>query len=385
MGKYYRLGDLAEIGRGSSPRPITDQRYFVNGDIPWIKIADATASGKYIYKTREYVNEYGASYSRKLKRNSLIIAASGTLGFPKFLGTEGCIHDGWMYFSNIKEDILNRDYLYYCLITLNGYFNNLSYGAAIQNINTPIVKNTKVFLPDLKIQSTIASILSAYDDLIENNNRRIKILEQMAENLYKEWFVRFRFPGHEQAEFENGIPKGWEIRRFSDNIAKITAGGDRPEVYSPYKSDICTVPIFSNGTDDYGLYGYTNHPKIYEESVTVSARGTVGYVCLREEPYVPIVRLLSLVPVDKEISAKFIYYALKTDCIEGNGTSQQQMTVPMFGRKKILIPDRKLIAKFTAIVDDLFSLRRNHMIANQNLTKQHDLLLPRLMSGKLEV
>jgi len=278
-------------------------------------------------------------------------------------------------------------FLYYVLSD-NNFFNY----ATVTAKGTKMPRGSKdaimkYLVPDVEVdvQLRIASILSSYDELIENNNRRIKILEQMAENLYKEWFVRFRFPGHEQAEFENGIPKGWEIRRFSDNIAKITAGGDRPEVYSPYKSDICTVPIFSNGTDDYGLYGYTNHPKIYEESVTVSARGTVGYVCLREEPYVPIVRLLSLVPVDKEISAKFIYYALKTDCIEGNGTSQQQMTVPMFGRKKILIPDGKLIAKFTAIVDDLFSLRRNHMIANQNLTKQRDILLPRLMSGKLEV
>ena len=96
MKVCYRLADLAEIGRGSSPRPITDQRYFENGDIPWIKIADATASGKYIYETKEHVNEYGASFSRKLKPESLIIAASGTLGFPKFLGVEG-------YFRFSKE------------------------------------------------------------------------------------------------------------------------------------------------------------------------------------------------------------------------------------------------------------------------------------------
>ena len=80
-----------------------------------------------------------------------------------------------------------------------------------------------IHLPSLEIQRRIASILSAYDNLIENNNRRIRLLEQMAENLYKEWFVRFRFPGHETAEFENGIPKGWEIKRIGDFV-KLKSG-----------------------------------------------------------------------------------------------------------------------------------------------------------------
>ena len=160
MDEIYKLGDLADIGRGSSPRPITDPRYFVDGNIPWIKIADATASGKYIYETKEHVNDYGASFSKKLKPNTLIIAASGTLGFPKFLGCEGCIHDGWIYFSDIKENLILPDYLYYYLITLRGYYNNLSYGAAIQNINTPIIKKTKIYLPTIREQKQIAEMLS---------------------------------------------------------------------------------------------------------------------------------------------------------------------------------------------------------------------------------
>lgn len=90
--KIENIGKFATIGRGSSPRPITDKRFFENGTIPWIKIADATAAGRIIYKTKEYVNEYGASFSRLLKKGSLILSASGvSLGIPRFLGVDGCI------------------------------------------------------------------------------------------------------------------------------------------------------------------------------------------------------------------------------------------------------------------------------------------------------
>src|SRR5439155_11933550 len=91
-----KVGELADVARGSSPRPIADQRYFDGGNIPWIKIADATKSGKYLYYTKEKVNEFGASFSKRLPTGSLIIAASGTLGYPQMLGVPGCVHDGWL-------------------------------------------------------------------------------------------------------------------------------------------------------------------------------------------------------------------------------------------------------------------------------------------------
>ncbi len=381
--KEYILGDLAEIGRGSSPRPITDEAYFKNGTIPWIKIADATASDKYIYETREHVNDFGASFSRKLKPGTLIIAASGTLGFPKFLGIEGCIHDGWMYFSDFKENIIDREYLYYYLITLRGYFNNLSYGAAIQNINTPIVKKTKVQLPPLPTQQKIASILSAYDNLIQNYKKQIEALQTAASELYKEWFVRFRFPGYQTTRFENGIPEGWKVERIGE-YCNIRIGGDVPEENSETKDENHKYPIFSNGINEDGLYGFTDTFKISEPSVTISARGTVGFVCLRRDPYYPIVRLICLIP-RKELGVFYLYHSLKYADLDGNGTSQQQLTAPMVSKRKIMIAEEKLIEKFNLnakIIYDKIDLLK---IQITNLTQQRDLLLPRLMSGKLEI
>ncbi|MBK7694755.1 MAG: restriction endonuclease subunit S [Saprospiraceae bacterium] len=204
----YTIGDLCEVGRGSSPRPIIDQRYFKGGTIPWIKIADATSSGKYIYETNEHVNEFGASFSRYLDKGSLIIAASGvSLGQIKFLGVKGCIHDGWLYTSNFKDELINKEFLYYFLIYYSEGFHNFSSGAAIQNINTDILRKTIIALPPISVQETIVSIISAYDDLIEVNNQRIKLLEETARELYKEWFVRMRFPGYKKAKFVKGCQR----------------------------------------------------------------------------------------------------------------------------------------------------------------------------------
>ena len=172
-----RIKDLVEVGRGSSPRPITDEKYFIDGQIPWIKIADATASKVFIFKTKEHVNEYGASYSRKLKPGSLILAASGTLGFPMFLAVEGCIHDGWLYFSDFTT--VPAEYIYYVLYSLRDYFNNLSYGAAIQNINTDIVRKSKVIVPR-------EDILKSFVMQVSNIHEQIKLLEMKKQNLIKQ-------------------------------------------------------------------------------------------------------------------------------------------------------------------------------------------------------
>ena len=168
-----RIGDVVEVGRGSSPRPINNQIYFKNGTIPWIKIADATSSRMFIFRTKEHVNDYGASFSRQLEPGSLILAASGTLGFPMFLAVKGCIHDGWLYFTNFKN--IPSEYLYYVLYSSRVYFNNLSYGAAIQNINTDIVRKSKIIIPNM-------NILNSFVNIVSSIHKQIEILAKQNEN-----------------------------------------------------------------------------------------------------------------------------------------------------------------------------------------------------------
>ena len=299
-------------------------------------------------------------------------AGFGSTEFIVFRGKSGLADDDYVYYLAKSQYI--RDMA----------INSMTGASGRQRADAKFIGKIKWNFPSPNVQTKIASILSAYDDLIENNNKRIKILEQMAENLYKEWFVRFRFPGHETAEFENGIPKGWEIRRL-DKVSKLSAGGDAPKDFSLVQSKEYPIPIYSNGIVNDGLYGYCKKPTRTAKSITISARGTVGFVCLRFQPYMPIVRLVSIEPKNESLDVFYLYYYFKENSIEGYGTSQQQITIPYLSKKKILVPNINLMEKCGIYIDKLFENINALEEKNKNLIKQRDLLLPRLMSGKLEV
>ena len=280
------------------------------------------------------------------------------------------------------NDTNNAKYLTYKLGSLS--LGRFSGQAAQPGLSVTKLARLRIEMPPKWYQDLVADVLSSYDNLIEVNNKRIKVLEQMAENLYKEWFVRFRFPGHENVAFENGIPKGWEIKRIGD-ISFIKAGGDRPSAYSFAPDKGLSVPIYSNGIENEGLYGFTDTPVINDESVTISARGTIGYVCLRRVPYVPIVRLIAIVPTVSIISPLYLFYYLQRDSVVANGTSQQQITIPMVERKRILVPPITIIKRFDEVAKPICDIKDRLKGQNRILEKQRDLLLPRLMSGKLEI
>ena len=169
------------------------------------------------------------------------------------------------------------------------------------------------------------------------------------------------------------------------DVSIMGAGGDKPKTTSTTRTAECPYPIFSNGLTDYGLYGYTNEAKIFDESVTVSARGTIGFVCLRHEPYVPIVRLVTLIPKKDLVSAKYLYLFLLQTNILGTGTTQQQLTVPDFKKTEIVVPDDITMATFTDIVSPLFNQLWANEEENNRLSQLRDALLPKLLSGELDV
>lgn len=280
------------------------------------------------------------------------------------------------------NDLADIDYIMYALnhLDISGYVT----GSAQPKLSQGNLNKITLMLPSLPTQQKIASILSAYDSYIENNRKRIKLLEQMAENLYKEWFVRFRFPGYESAEFEGGVPRGWSVERMR-NVAKISAGGDAPKDMSETYSEAYPFPIYSNGIKDEGLYGYCKRFTIPENTITVSARGTVGYVAYREEPFLPIVRLISIHSFKKGISPYWLFFCLRNDSIDGYGTSQQQITVPFFEKKKVIVPSQNVQMLFENQISPIYSERRHLKKQIKLLTTQRDLLLPRLMSGKLSI
>ena len=216
----------------------------------------------------------------------------------------------------------------------------------------------------------IASVINSFSSLNKN-------LEQQAQAIFKSWFIDFE-------PFDNRKPSDWSVSMLG-NVSIMGAGGDKPRSVSQIKTDLYKFPIYSNGLSNEGLYGFTDKPKIIEESVTVSARGTIGFVCLRHIPYVPIVRLVTLIPKAEIISAKYLYLWLKQLHITGTGTTQQQLTVPDFQKTEILVPSQEIVTLFTATVEPIFEKIWANQNENEKLASLRDTLLPKLMSGELDV
>lgn len=373
----------SRVTSGGTPKT-SNPNFYSPEEIPWLKTGEVNYCR--IYDTENYISKEGLerSSAKLIPANSVIVAmygqgdTAGRVAINKIpLSTnQACCN------LIINHYIADYEYVYYALSIMYDKFVSLKNGGAQPNLNAGIVKSIEIPFPDLKTQQRIASVLSAYDSLIENNQKQINLLEEAAQRLYKEWFVDLRFPGYEGVEVVDGVPEGWEKDTFA-NVASLKAGGDKPTNFSKNRNGKFSVPVYSNGTENEGLYGYTDIPVIEEACVTISARGSVGYACLRREPFVPIVRLTSVVP--NEIDVIYLYLYLKNFKFDSNGAAQQQITVPMIKDKEILLPSKKVINKFIKQVypirDEIDNLKKQI----EKITEARDRLLPKLMSGELEV
>ena len=366
-------------GKGSPTENYTTEVLCVRGaDIPEL------CKGNVGKMTQRFIHNKKAT-SKILSANNLIIEISG--GSPtQSTGRIALISDKILsryskplICSNFCKAItatgIQPEYLFnYWLYLYNkdAMFPYENGTTGIKNLDfNSFIQEQDISIPDIKTQQKIVSILSSIDEKIETNKRINDTLEEQAKALFKSWFVDF--DRNEWVHCELG------------DITLITAGGDRPSKYTNKKTIECHVPIYSNGIDNEGLYGYTNVAKIHEESITISARGTIGYVCLRLEPYVPIVRLISIIPNKKELSAKYLYLWALTQNITGTGTTQQQLTVPIFRKTPISIPSDTKLKQFNSIADPLFSQIESNKKENIKLSTLRDTLLPKLMSGELSV
>lgn len=272
----------------------------------------------------------------------------------------------------------DADYILYFLQMKKQFLLQISASGGTRNALTKkMIEDLEIDLPILEIQKNIASILSALDDKIALNQQINNNLEQQAQAIFKSWFVDFE-------PFGSQKPDEWTVSTLG-NVSVMSAGGDKPKNVSKIKTKLFPYPIYSNGLSSEGLYGFTDKPKVFEESVTVSARGTIGFVCLRHIPYVPIVRLVTLVPRTEILSAKYLYLWLKQLNITGTGTTQQQLTVPDFQKTEILVPSKKIVEVFTEVVEPIFEKIWANQVENEKLSSLRDILLPKIISGEIDV
>jgi type I restriction enzyme S subunit len=184
-------------------------------------------------------------------------------------------------------------------------------------------------------------------------------------------------------ELKRDIPLGWQVKKLGE-VATVRAGGDKPKFFSLEETETCCVPIYSNGITNNGLYGYTNEATVKDPSVTISARGTIGFSVLRNKPFLPIIRLIVITPHVLG-SVKYFDNYIKTIVFENSGSVQQQLTIPQISNINILNPQVDILKKFEAVTSPIVSKIEIINEENQNLAKLRDWLLPMLMNGQLKV
>ena len=332
--------------------------------------------------------------------NKIILGRVGAYcGSVEYCPTEFNATDNTLI-TTCNEKLITYPFAFYSLKLMK--LNNFAGGSAQPLITQGLLKHLKCDVPSIEKQKIIANILSAYDNLIENNNNRINLLEQMAENLYKEWFVRFRFPGYEDEAFKSGIPKGWEILR-ADQLFDITIGKtpDRkifeyfsniPECNYPWISisDMRSASTFVFKTKEYLTFNAVNtcNVKIIpKNTVILSFKLTVGQVAITTSDMCTN-EAIAHFTTDNAAMREYIYLYLKNFQYSDLGNTSSIGTAvnsKIIKNMKIILPSSELLNRFHNSTYSIFEEIRLLNETNNNLIKQRDMLLPRLMSGKLEV
>lgn len=357
-------------------------------NFPYIRARDIKA-GKINSENLVYLDEVTQKKLSQyiVNKNDIVITVVGaSVGDVGYVSAD---LDGYNLTENAVrltefDESINSLYLLYLLNSQKYWeiMQSIAGGSAQPKLGIYKVESIPLELPTLDIQNRIVKSISTYDNLIENNQKQIKLLEEAAQRLYKEWFVDLLFPGHENVENVDGAPEGWSYKALKE-ISTLKAGGDKPRNFSKTLDREHFIPVYSNGTVDDGLYGYTDSAEIIDDSITISARGSVGYTCIRREPYVPIVRLISIIPRTIDVIYLFLY--LKNKSFDSNGAAQQQLTIPMVRDFKVLIPSKEVLILFLEVMNPIFDkidiLKQQLM----GLTEARDRLLPKLMSGEIEV
>lgn len=369
-----RLSDLIVIKNGKDHQALSQGPYPVYG------------SGGVM----RYVSEY------LYDGEAVLLPRKGTLSNIQYAKGKFWTVDT-TYYAIVNKNKADTYFLYHLLNHLD--LSGLDSGASIPSMTARTYYSIKIDLPDLTTQKRIANILSTYDSLIEANNRRIELLEQTAQELYKEWFVRFRFPGHENAKFEDGIPEGWEIKRMNEFCYLTDGTHDTPkpvDVGVPLVTGRCISSGFVDFDAAYNI-SEADHEGIKKRSglksgdILFSNIGTVGNCCIVDYDREFSVKNVIIFKPETMRDTAYLYYWMTSSTMQEifgaqtNGASQQFVGLTFMRRYKLLVPKDDILEAFADKVLPIVEQKRLLHQKNLNLVAQRDMLLPRLMSGKLEV
>ncbi|WP_052191011.1 restriction endonuclease subunit S [Staphylococcus sp. ZWU0021] len=418
----YRISELCDIRRGASPRPIKNFIVESHEDsFPWVKIADATKdSSRYISITKERVSKEGSLKSVEVVPGDLIISNSATPGLPKIMKTKAFIHDGWLLLRNFKN--VRKEFLYYVLIQNREKLLQLSNGSVFNNLKTDIVKNFKVNIPSLKTQDVILRMITMIEDKLDLNKQIIENLEELSQTLFKRWFVDFEFPdengnpykssGGEMIGSESGkIPFNWKCSKIkdiniviSDHVANgsfksikenVQFAEDLIDEYAVFARNV-DLKKGNNKFEKYVTktsYDFLKKTHLYGHEVIISNVGDVGSVYLSPILNKPMVlgnNQIFLNSDDKNMNYYFYLFFKSTigkNLINSitSGSVQMKFNKTDLRNSFIILPSKNDMDNLIEIIKKHINLIESKKNENMKLTQLRDTLLPKLMSGELEI
>lgn len=375
------LDELGFVSRGKSKHRPRDAAHLYGGIYPFIQTGDVKHAGLCLSDYKQTYSDAGLAQSKLWPKGTLCITIAANIADTTILDMEACFPDSIIGFIPDPEKADARFIKYLFDAKLKLAYSQFTQGAAQDNLSQGKLLSIKFAIPeDVNEQARIAGLAAQYDNLIENNRRRIQLLEESARLLYKEWFVHLRFPGHEHVKIIDGVPEGWGKSAFGDlieirkgkNITKATVEGG-------------LVPVVAGGLKPAYFH---SKPNVIGPVITVSASGAnAGYVNLYQQDI--WASDCSYINLEADNCIYFRYLQLKGMQTEifgmQHGAAQPHVYPRDLDRLVVIHPDSNLVVLFEEQVTEMFSLIQRLKVSNMQLAKARDILLPRLMSGEIIV
>ena len=390
--KQVKLCEISKIIMGQSP----PSKYY-NEQSEGIPFFQGVTEFQEIFPK---VKKFTTKITKLAKSGDILMSVRAPVGELNILNIDCCIGRGLCAIKSEK----NARFIYYILKNYKKYIKKYSGGITYESINKELINNLEFFIPEnIAERNKITSILSAYDDLIENNNRRIEVLEEIAQAIYKEWFVHFRFPGYEKVKMVDSelgkIPEGWEAVRVGERFSTLLGGtpsrikdeywtgGNIPWINSGKVNELRVIDE-SEFITELGLRKSSTKMMPKRTTVVAITGATLGQVSLLE---IKVCANQSVVGIydSEHLFDEYIYFKfceiIRSVISKSSGGAQQHINKDIVNSEKILTPTINIIFEFNKIIRPICNLIKNLLTKNKILKSKRDLLLLKLISGEIDV
>ena len=367
------LDQLGTVARGRSRHRPRDAAFLYGGPHPFVQTGDVKRAGLYLRDYGQTYSEAGLVQSKLWPVGTLCITIAANIAETSILDIEACFPDSVIGFIADPEKADTRFVKYLFDAVLQMRFQSFTQGAAQDNLSQAKLLSIKFSIPELGVQKKIADMLSVYDDLIDNNRQRVALLEEAARLLYREWFIHFRFPGHEHVTITDDLPEGWE-RRTVGQIAELKYGKSLKQE-NRIKGD---SPVYGSS----GIVGYHQAALVEGPAIVVGRKGNVGSIYWSPVNFWPIDTVYF---IPKEHIDFWLYLALPSAGFQNTDAGVPGLNRDFACSRTLISPPTRLRRLFNEVVEPMFSQRTTLEDYNQKLAQARDFLLPRLMNGQIAV